>query len=369
MLGGLVSVVAAADLDAARLQSFCDSFQVTRRYDDPAKLIADPDVDLVTIATPPAAHETIALAALRHGKYVLCEKPLSPSLAGAVRIAEADARRPGGLAVSYQMRYDASYRRLMWLCQNGWVGEVQSAVVERYSYIPHLNHGKDGWWGSWEVAGGGVLMTQLIHELDLLLAVMGRPVSVSAQMDTRYSRIESEDYAEVTVRFANGTAARCVASVNSGKLGGQFTIQGTAGAIGLPWTLVLQEPGRAAAAVKAVDEALPETRPRSQSIISRGSRLVARRLGVAEGVELSPHARLYLDISHAILRGAPLPIPPAEAMGSLELCLAAYESALAGKEISLPLDSTSAVYHGISKQDYAARKCPRTTGEMASLER
>jgi UDP-N-acetyl-2-amino-2-deoxyglucuronate dehydrogenase len=369
MVPGTVTLTAAVDIASARLQEFCDTFSVSRKYHDAADLIADADVDLVTIATPPAAHEAIAVAALQHGKYVLCEKPLAHTLAGAVRIAETDARTPGRLAVGYQMRYEASCRRLAWLCQNGWIGEIRSAVVERSSYIPHLNHGKEGWWGSWEVAGGGVLMTQLIHELDLLLTVMGRPVSVSAQMDTRYSKIESEDYLEMSVRFENGTAARSVVSVNSGKLGGQFTIHGTGGTIGLPSTLMLQEPGREAAAVKAVDEALPETRARSQSIISRGFRSVARRLGFAEGTELSPHARLYLAIVDSIQRGAPLPNPPAEALRSLELCMAAYESALAGKEISLPLNSTSAVYNGISKQDYDDRKCPRTTGELASLER
>jgi len=70
-----------------------------------------------------------------------------------------------------------------------------------------------------------------------------------------------------------------------------------------------------------------------------------------------PHARLYQEIADKIESGDALPIPPTAAIGSLELCAAAYESALTGKVIGLPLDSTSIVYRGISKEDYAARKC------------
>ena len=199
MVPGSTSLIAAADFAPERLQDFCASFHVPRRYQDAADLIADPEVDLVTITTPPSAHEALAVAALDAGKYVFCEKPLAHSLASAVRIAEAEARHPGRLAVSHQLRYDPSFRRLIWLCSHGWIGKIQSALIERHSYIPHSNHGKKGWWGSWRVAGGGVFMTQLIHELDLLLLAMGRPLSVSAAMDTRYTGIESEDYAEATI--------------------------------------------------------------------------------------------------------------------------------------------------------------------------
>ena len=208
MLPGRVSLIAVADVAPARLQDFSASFLVPRRYQDAVDLIADPEVDLVTITTPPSAHEAIAVAALDAGKYVFCEKPLAPSLASAGRIVDAEARNPGRLAVSHQLRYDPSFRRLIWLCRNGWIGKIQSALIERHTYIPHSNHGKQGWWGSWNVAGGGVFMTQLIHELDLLLLAMGCPLSVSAVMDTRYTGIESEDYAEATIRFVGEAVER-----------------------------------------------------------------------------------------------------------------------------------------------------------------
>jgi predicted dehydrogenase len=210
-------------------------------------------------------------------------------------------------------------------------------------------------------------MTQLIHELDLLLLAMGRPLSVSAAMDTRYTGIESEDYAEATIRFAGEAVARCVASVNSGRLGGGFTIQGSSGTVGLPWNLTTKDPTLMLKAIKELDRALPDTRPQSPSLVSRGSRFLARRLGVKANPALTPHARLYQEIANKIESGDSLPIPPAEALGSLELCMAAYESALTGKEIGLPLASTSTVYRGVSKEDYDARKCSRKTRERTAI--
>lgn len=367
-VSGSATLVAAADIVPERLEEFCNAFNVPRRYQDAADLIADPEVDLVAIATPPDAHEALAVAALEHGKYVLCEKPLAHSLASAHRIAEAEARHPGRLAVCHQMRYDASRRRLIWLCQNGWIGEIQSALIERHSNIPHTNHGKGGWWGVWNIAGGGVLLTQLIHELDLLVLTMGRPVSVSAEMDTRYTGIESEDHIDATFRFAEGRSARCIASVNSGRTGGGIVIQGSRGSVGLPGDVTMDDQGRLSQALAALNLALPDTRPPSSSIVSRGKRFLARHLGVKERPELTPHARIYQDIAQHIETGSPLPAPPADAMDSLELCMAAYESAITGTEIKFPLGPTSSVYGGVSRESYDARKCSRSTTEQAASE-
>jgi predicted dehydrogenase len=369
MITGKAALVAAADVVPQRLREFCSVFQVPRHHDSAVALIQDPEVQLVTITTPPAAHESLAVAALDAGKYVLCEKPLAHSLASAARIAAAADRHPGHLAVSYQMRYDPSFRRLIWLCKNNWIGKVRSALIERHSYIPHTDHGKNGWWGSWGVAGGGVLITQLIHELDLLVQAMGRPLSVSAEMDTRFSSIESEDYADATFRFEAGGTARCIASVNSGRLGGRIRIEGSDGTVGLPWNFTLKDQSRLSQALAQLDNALPDTRPQSSSIVSRGARFLARRLGVKAKPELTPHARLYAEIVRNIKSGAPLPISAVEAMESLALCTAAYESALAGKEIDLPLSSTSAVYNGVSKKDYDARRCARKATERTVIKK
>ena len=94
-------------------------------------------------------------------------------------------------------------------------------------------------------------------------------------------------------------------------------------------------------------------------------RFAKRRLGVAAKPELTPHARLYQKIARSMEKGEPLPIPPAEATGSLELCFAAYESAITGREVRLPPSPLSPVYGGVLKGDYDARKCSWTQPEEA----
>jgi predicted dehydrogenase len=366
MLTDGVRLVGVADTDRDRLHAFCRAFQPPRVYTTTTAAMTDPEVDMVTITTPPAAHEAIVVAALDHGKYVLCEKPLAQSLASAARIADVAARHPGRVAVNHQMRYDAAFRRLIWICQSGLIGEIRSGVVERNSFIPP-SAPTSGWWGSWKIAGGGVLITQLIHELDLLLLIMGRPLTVHATIDTRYSRIESEDSAEVTIRFSNGCSARCVASVNSGTIRGGFRIHGTRGSANLAGDVTTNDPADAVRIAERVDRALPDTCRPSHSAVDRGARFIARRLGIGPRPALTPHARLYGDIARCIDDGAPLPISPAEAVASLELCMAAYESALSGKEVALPLTRSSAVYDGISKEDYEARKCSRHMAEELAL--
>lgn len=356
LAGGAVRLIAAADVDSSRLASFCDSSDVARSYSDAGQLIRDPEIELVVITTPPIAHEELVVAALENGKYVFCEKPLAHSLASAARIAKAESRHPGRLAVSYQMRYEPSYRRLVWLCANGWIGRVTSAIVERHSYVPHANVGRDGWWGSWKIAGGGVLLTQLIHEMDLLLLIMGCPSSVVARMDTRYTAIESEDYVEAIFHFESGATARCVASVNSARSSGCFKICGSNGSIALPWSLDLNDPNLVSRALAAVDGALPETRSPSSSPVNRGLRFVGRKLGIHAKPSLTPHAYLYQEVAGRIEHRQPLAVSASEAIRSLELCFAAYESAITGETVKFPLSSNSLVYEGVRKQDYDARK-------------
>lgn len=356
MTGGRMKLVAAADVSRDRLARFSAEFDVGASYAEAADLIAEQEVDLVVVATPPSSHEALVVSALDAGKYVLCEKPLAHSLASARRIAEAEARHPGKLSISYQLRYFPPFKRLAWLAHEGWIGEVRSAVLERHGAIPHMEHGASGWWGAWDVAGGGVLITQVIHELDLLVQLMGMPQSVSATADTRFTGIESEDFIEVLLTFSDGRVARCTASVNSGTPGGGFALEGATGVATLSGVLKLRDQAQDAQARRALDAAVPLAP--AKRLDPRLER-VARWLGFRAQPELTAHARLYLDIADAIGRGSPLPIPSGEAIPSLELCMAAYESAISGEEVTLPLGPSSIVYEGVRANDYKRRKCDR----------
>lgn len=356
MTDDVLSLAAAADLDAGRLHAFCRDFAVTRAFPDGADLIADAGIDLVAITTPPAAHEAAVVAALDEGKFVVCEKPLAHSMASAVRIAEAAARHPGRLTVSHQLRWHAPFQHLLWLCKNGWIGNIESAEIERHSYIPQRENGSPEWWGRWDIAGGGVLVTQVIHELDLLLLAMGRPARVTARADTRYTSLESEDYVDATFQFPGGRSARCIASVNSGSRTGSFALNGAKGSIRIPWAFKTSDPAHQAEAMRELARAFPDTASAPASRATRVLRAIARRAGMRERPELTPHAHLYLEVARSIAAGLSLPVPPVEALQALELCMGAYESAITGDPVAFPLGVGSAVYEGVSKELYGSRQ-------------
>lgn len=361
-LPGEATLVAAADLVEDRLRAFCDTFPVPRSYRDADELINDPTVELVTISTPPSTHESLVVAALEAGKYVFCEKPLAPSLASAARIVAAEARYPGRLAIDYTLRYDPELRRLRWLCENNWIGRIQTAVIERHESTAAEDATKQ-WWGQWAIAGGGVLITQLIHELDFLSLLMGKPISIKAAMDRRFSEIESEDYLEARIQFEGGRTARCCASVNSGHLGGEFRVAGTDGQLAWPFRMTTTDSKRAVRALGAVNRAVPMPSVSSRSAIGRSVRALSRRFGAVVEVDLGPLAYFYRDLAHALKAAAPLPVSAKEAWTSLELCMAAYESALTGDEVRLPMSAGSAVFNGITKEMFDQRRYLRLPPE------
>ena len=357
LVGESVSLVAAADQLQQRLIDFANSYTIPSRYMSAAALISDPEVDLVVVATPPSAHEEATVAALDNGKYVLCEKPLAHSLASAEAIAAAEARHPGRLSVSHQLRYDPRYRRMLWLVKNGWIGDVREARVERHGYIWKSTHtAGHGWWGNWAVAGGGVLMTQMIHEMDILLLAMGRPNMVSSRMDTRYTDIQSEDWVEGEVIFEGARKAHFSASVNSGQMRGGFIIRGSLGSV-TPEGLELDDQASQVRALTAVYSAMPETRPVpvTASLPARAARKLLRAFSFGERRALTPHAMLYRDIAAAVAAGQPLPIPAGEAMRPMQLVAGVYEAAITGRQVDLSIGPITEVHGGVSPTAYAGR--------------
>ena len=352
-----ISLVSASDIDAGRLELFRIKFKIPHGTTNPEELIRDRSIELIVVATPPSLHEQYVIAGLQNGKFVLCEKPLAHTLGSARNICRVAEQFPGRLAVGYQMRHSLAFQRLQWLCKNG-IGNLKSARLERHSYIPHLEHGKTGWWGKWNVAGGGMLLTQMIHELDLLVSLFGRPTRVEAFMDTRFTEIESEDVFEASIAFSNGGVAVCRGSVNSGNTRGCFDVQGTLGTAGLSGTLKLNNAVDEQTVIRSLNRSLPHTTNQT-GIISRIARAAKRRLNL-EAPPYTPHVGFYSALAESIRNATPVPMPPAEAMNSLDLCMGIYESAITNRPVELPMRPGSCVFNGITPELYATRS--RTSG-------
>ncbi|MSP00322.1 MAG: Gfo/Idh/MocA family oxidoreductase [Acetobacteraceae bacterium] len=180
---------------------------------DAAAAIADPRVDAVMILTPTNAHLELAEAAFAAGKHVLCEKPLDVTVERAERLVIAGRRSDRRLSVMLQLRFRAASQRLKSLLDVGALGEIQAATMtvpwwRAQSYYDQPGRGVKA------RDGGGVMMIQAIHTLDLFRWFVGvGSVEASIVRTTALHRMETEDYASALVRLGNGAPGTIVATV------------------------------------------------------------------------------------------------------------------------------------------------------------
>ena len=201
------NLVAVADIDTTAASALVEAVdaRVCASLDE---LLDDVDgLDAVIIATPHHQHAPMSLAALERGLHVYVEKPIAIRISDADRMVEAADRAQRVLAVGHQYRTYAGNHRLKQIIDSGAIGQVQRVVWQWLETRPESYYDRDPWRSSWAHAGGGVLLNQASHDIDLLCWLLGPPEEVSATLMNRGHRHEVEDTAVATVRFASGALA------------------------------------------------------------------------------------------------------------------------------------------------------------------
>ncbi len=208
-----VRVIWAASLHDSRLQAAAQyGFPVTT---DVEAALRDPAVDAVMVLTPANAHLPIAETAFALGKHVLCEKPLEASVARAERLIAAGRAANRKLGTVLQLRFRAGSQRLKQALDQGALGKIQAASMSVPWWRPQAYYDEPGR-GVKSRDGGGVLMTQAIHTLDLFRWCLGvRSVEAAQVCTTDLHRMETEDYAAALVRLANGAPGTIMATVSA----------------------------------------------------------------------------------------------------------------------------------------------------------
>jgi predicted dehydrogenase len=164
----------------------------------------DPRIDAVLILTPPSSHLDLVERAARAGKHVLLEKPLEITTARAVRLVETAERAGVALGVVLQHRFRPVSRALREIVVEGRLGEIVGASARLANWRPQSYYDQPGR-GTKARDGGGVLLTQGIHTLDLLVSLVGLPAEVTAfAATTPVHRMETEDMVAAAIRFADG---------------------------------------------------------------------------------------------------------------------------------------------------------------------
>ncbi len=204
---------ALADIPNARLVGCCDKIQdrakqLADKYDARAfesyeEILKSDDVDIVTIATPSGFHMEPTIAAAKAGKHVLCEKPLEVTLERIDAMTQAHEKNGTRLGGIFPYRFNDSQTVLREAINSGRFGVITYAGI----YVPWWRtdeYYKDSWHGTWKLDGGGALMNQSIHMVDMLCDVMPPIVSLQAYTGTLGHKIEAEDTAVAVLRYTNG---------------------------------------------------------------------------------------------------------------------------------------------------------------------
>lgn len=335
-------LVAVADSDPARLAKFGDlaGFATDR------ELIASGLVDAVLIATPHYCHTETGIAALRAGLHVLVEKPISVQRADCERLLAAHTDRRLVFAAMFNQRSDPLYRKLRELVHGGALGEIRRVQWTVTNWFrPHCYYGLSAWRATWAGEGGGVLLNQCPHNLDLFSWIFGQPSRVRGFCSFgRYHDIEVEDDVTAYFELPGGATATFIAS--TGEAPGTNRLE------------VMAENGRVVAengTLRFTRNLVPTAKFSRTTKEPFASPAVRERVFSFKDAG-AQHLAIMRNFSDAILRGAPLLAPAEEGIRSVELANAILLSSWTDDAVDLPLDS--ALYARWLKRKIAAS--PRT---------
>ncbi|MDZ4698405.1 MAG: Gfo/Idh/MocA family oxidoreductase [Rhodothermales bacterium] len=282
-------------------------------------VLADPTIGIVTLCTPSGQHAFQAQACVEAGKHVLVEKPMALSLTSADALIEAAEARGVRLAVALQRRVDPLFRRIKQAIDAGDLGALTLAAVTLPYFRGQAYYDQAAWRGTWALDGGGVLMNQGIHIVDLLVWFMGDPVSIQAEARTLHRDIEVEDVASAILRFENGALATLAATTTAGAgFPHRLEIYGTNGGI--------QVEGEGVVRWSLADPASARVEPPD---LSSGASMStsAGAGGDPRAITTAGHTAILADLIAAIEEGRNPHIDGREGRRSLAVILGIYEAA------------------------------------------
>ncbi len=210
-LPGLALLTHCVDIDPARAEAFAAKYSLNPATW--AAVLADPAIDVITLCTPSGHHGSLAAEAFRAGKHVIVEKPLEvtvPACDALIAVQRASGRR---LAVISQHRFDPASQTVRRLLNEKALGHLIAADVRVPWYRTQEYYDSGDWRGTWALDGGGCLMNQGVHTVDLMLWLCGPVREVYARTATAaHERIEVEDLVCATLSFSNGAIGTLFAS-------------------------------------------------------------------------------------------------------------------------------------------------------------
>jgi UDP-N-acetyl-2-amino-2-deoxyglucuronate dehydrogenase len=310
------ALVAVTDVLPDLAASFAAGHDCAAEADLDALLARD-DVDVVCVCVPSGLHAEVGVRAAEAGKHLVVEKPIDVTLAAADRLIGAADAAGVRLTVISQHRFDPGLVELRKLLDAGALGDLVFGEATTKWHRTQAYYDSAGWRGTWALDGGGALMNQGVHYVDLLRWAMGPVAEVTAVCATRAHQVEVEDVAAATIRFRSGAVGTLVAStaIYPG-MAQRLEVFGTEGTVVIEDGQIVH---RAVSDGKSGQSAATETRV--------GAAADPANLGIFA------HAAQIADLMEAIDTGREPAITGADGRAALEIVCAVYESARSGRPV------------------------------------
>lgn len=336
---GKVHARALSTISQARLVVVCDgdscAVPLVEEFGgswirDYQEAVAQPDVDVVCVCTPSGAHAEIAVAAARAGKHVVVEKPIEISLERALPMIDATKVAGVKLAVIFPTRFKEGPSRARQAVVAGRLGRLTLATAAVNWWRPGAYYA-NSWRGTLKLDGGGALINQSIHTIDLLRWIVGPVQTVMGWVATLAHHIEGEDTGVAILTFASG-ALGVIQGATSCWPGepARLELHGDRGAITLEEGVIVRW---------KLQDAAPDEEERMLNLEqSQGS-------GSGDSMDITdlPHRWQLADMVDAILNDRPPMIDGAEGLAALEIIRAIYRSSQTGHPVQLPLQLEQAL--------------------------
>ena len=320
-----LELTAVSDPNPAR----CAAAAGVPAFPSAAAMLRSGRIDAVLIATPHYAHPPIGIAALRAGLHVLVEKPISVHKADGERLLAAHRNPAQVFAAMFNQRTDPAWREIHRLIRGGALGEIRRVNwINTDWFRTAAYYASGGWRATWAGEGGGVLLNQCPHNLDLFQWIFGMPRRVRAFCRFgRYHDIEVEDDVTAWFELPNGATAVFIAS--TGEAPGTSRLEITAEGGRIVYERDRIEIRRNAEAMSAFSRAAPQSfaRPETTETV------------IAAADRGGQHLEILQNFTAAILDGTPLIAPAAEGIHSVELANAMLLSTWREKTVDLPLNA------------------------------
>lgn len=339
-----VQLTAVCDIDRELVRSVAEKYGVPG-FQNHEDLLDSGLVDAIIIATPHYFHPPIAIDAMKRGIHVLSEKPIAVTVKAADEMIRVAKEKGVKFAVMFQMRTEKQYRIAKKAIEEGIIGEIYRTQLTLGWYRSQAYYDSGGWRATWVGEGGGVLINQSPHNLDIFTWLAGMPKKVTGYVRTRLHDIEVEDEAFAILEYPNGAHGYIYASVIESPGVSRTEICGDTGKI-------------------VIDGGNVKVYKLNQSI--RQFTYETTEMWGSPKADLvdievpdmpAGHATITRNFARAILYDEPLISPGEEGIYSLELANAIILSGKKGKTVEIPIDRDE--YEGLIEELKATSK-PKT---------